>query len=325
MTRMGVAYSSPARYSRIELGLQLSFKIILPLLFLIALIIAGTMSISHTFYHHQPLPKHFTLAFSITFSILVILTAGSWLVLRTRQFNRRHTDIFADREANQPHLDTRCNSSARSELAYEYIPGKFQLPPSRGAKLSRFEEHLQSTVPQISSQTHTSGPQGPSPRPRSSCTASIVSPILQEPEPAPRSSSPASSHSPPSPKSSRPDIHFGENFGRSPFPPILPPLSVARKPTFIEMPATLPPISPLKAIICDKPPRQHKPPPSNDHPAFHLPDPQSSPLFPKATSSRTKTPARREGVKAAPKRKPTVYKTRWEDQRKWMPRENEEW
>lgn len=103
---MRSVYFNQNRSSFIDSAL-LSMRVIIPLLFLVTLFVTGTMAISANFITHQPLPTHFILGVSITFGLLMTLTAVLLLWFLKRRFNKERAAINADLEANIPRRSAR--------------------------------------------------------------------------------------------------------------------------------------------------------------------------------------------------------------------------
>lgn len=225
----------------VDSALLLSLKFIIPLLFFTALIIAGTVSISYTFYRHQQLPQHFALGISLTFGLLIILTSAL-LLLRIRRHNQRRAIIEADREANRPRRTVREGGTRPRTRSH---------PPKRG-NAKRVRSQGFEVEPGLELQG-VPAPSSGERQPRSSPHRSISNPTsssydantIQEPEPA----------------------------------------HVSPPPTFLPWysPLTQHPTNSSRRTTQIKVQRIHSPPPTTDHPAFHLP-PLPSPLavFPAA-------------------------------------------
>lgn len=268
--------------SRVDSAILLTLRFILPLLFFTTLLIAGTLAIFYTFYLHLPLPEHFTLAISVTFGVLLILTAALLILFYVQRLNRRRASIDADPEANRPRrsvhfVRTRSHAmgnspnvddgdhdyfrSSRSELGSPPAAS----PSIRGGSQPRtLQERLGSLSDEHSQGRSVHFPSlSGSPSPPTSLHA------LQSNQP-PLSTLP-SSH--PAPLASCPPLFIhnpprAERRSRS-----TPPSSQSA------------PLAPLPAV------RIHSPPPSKDHPAFHLPHPGPPVLFPKARMPATKQPS----------------------------------
>lgn len=88
--------------SFIDSALLLTLKFFIPLLFYSALLIVGTLAMIHAFIKRKRLPAHFALGASLTFVILILVTAMLVLLLRVRNFHQR---IDSDPEASpsSPH------------------------------------------------------------------------------------------------------------------------------------------------------------------------------------------------------------------------------
>ncbi|MCJ1429634.1 hypothetical protein MMC29_007549 [Sticta canariensis] len=266
--------SNPTRaiVSWVDSAILLALRFILPLLFFTTLLIAGTLAISYTFYLHQPLPEHFTLAISVTFGVLLFLTAAFLVLFYVQRLNRRRASIEADPEANRPRQSvhfgrsrwrTRGNSPHPEDADHDYIrSSRSELggtptasPSMRGGNHpGMLQERLGSLNNEQSPghSVHLPSVSG-SPSPSTSLHAlhSVQPPL----------STLTSSH--PAPLASCPPLFFHN-------PPR------AERPS----PSTLPsshhaPLASLPAV------RIHSPPPANDHPAFHLPHPGPPVLFPK--------------------------------------------
>lgn len=238
--------------SRVDSAVLLILRFILPILFLITLLIAGTLAISYTFDLHQQLPKHFTLAISVTFGLLLILTAALLILFHVRRINKRRASIDADPEANRPRRSvhfvntsprTRDNSpdhdyfqSSRSELGGTPTAS----PPLRGGASLSGSPSAPTSLPAL----HIAKPKvssfpPPHPAPLASCLPLLI-------------------HNPP--RAERTSLETLPSSNPAPL-------------------ASLPPL------------RIHSPPPSNDHPAFHIPHPGPPVLFPKARTPATKKPS----------------------------------
>lgn len=239
--------------SRVDSAVLLILRFILPILFLITLLIAGTLAISYTFYLHQPLPEHFTLAISVTFGLLLILTSAFLILFHARRINKRRASIDADPEANRPRRSvhfvstsprTRNNSpdhdyfqSSRSELGVTPTGS----PSLRGGEQPRMLQGGFSSLSNERSQGHS------------------VHVAIPPPHPAPLASClPLLIHNPP--RAEQPSLETSPSSNPAPL-------------------ASLPPL------------RIHSPPPSNDHPAFYLPPPGPPVLFPKARTPAMKKPS----------------------------------
>ncbi|MCJ1471219.1 hypothetical protein MMC07_009867 [Pseudocyphellaria aurata] len=124
--------------SFIDSALRFTLRTILPLLFFTVLLIAGTLIIFCTFYQHMQLPEHFTLAVSLTFGLLIILTAFLLLFLRVRRFYQRRARIDSDVETGP------------SPLAFKVVPWG----PKMAAKKST---HRHEPAPVEEKSLHLSG------------------------------------------------------------------------------------------------------------------------------------------------------------------------
>lgn len=263
-----VAISSP-----VDWAMLLILRFILPLLFFTTLLIAGTLTISYTFYLHLSLPEHFTLAISVIFGVLLILTAALLILFFVRR-NRRRASINTDMEANRPRksvhfvgtLSPKLDDgehdffrSSRSELGGSPTAS----PTMRGGDQPRM---LQEKLDSLSrSQGHSV--RSPSPSSSPSPPPSLHAPHSNQP---PLSTLP-SSH--PNPLASCPPLIMHS-------PPR------AERPALSTSPSSHP--VPLASL---RPVRIHRPPPSNDHPAFHLPHPGPPVLLPKGRWQATKQPS----------------------------------
>lgn len=197
-TPMGISYFTQNHLSFIDWALALSSKFLLPLVFYTLLIISGTLSIIYTFYVHQRVPRNFILGLSITFGLVLILTAAILTLIRIRRFNRRRVTV--DKEANRAGKASntekiRSKSKGRSphqgndeqalpvepDSVYELNPRGSQLPSSSRARQSNPSElPYRSFQPPVQSRQGSLA-EGLSSNPPSAISSPTTSAKLKEP------------------------------------------------------------------------------------------------------------------------------------------------
>ena len=231
-----IAEFARTRTSSIDSSLALTLKYLLPLLFFTTLIIAGVSSISYTYFIHEPIPRNAILGLSITFGLLIVITAALMLFLRIRRFYQRRAKTNADEEANLAQeairvVKTRSKSKDRS-------------PPQENA-----EKDLSASPNPIFELNHNGSIVPPS---RGGHSNTFQLSDLPSSSPTPSASA---------------------NLQDTDVTYISHPVRHTHTPALNK---SLPKNRPLRGserLITMKSPRVHSPPPSNDHPAFHLPVP----------------------------------------------------
>ncbi|MCJ1266486.1 hypothetical protein MMC22_006371 [Lobaria immixta] len=257
---MRSVYFNQNRSSFIDSALK-SMRVIIPLLFLVTLFVTGTMAISANFITHQPLPPHFTLGVSITFGLLMTLTAVLLLWFLKRRFNKKRAAINADLEAKIPRRSAR-GVGTRSQ-------SKGRAPHQDGAAIN---VDLEANRPRQSARVVRTSSQsrGPALRlqiPRHVSTTVGAVPIKPEPAYIPCTS-----------KLPFTAANYEVN------PQLLhQPLRTHRTPPVIQKPTRTCSRRRSKRKVGTRTPRKRGPPPTKDHAAFHLPV-QERPLFPSATA-----------------------------------------
>ena len=247
-TPKGITEYSHTRTSSIDSSLALSLKYLLPLLFFTTLIIAGVISISYTFYIQEPIPRNAILGLSITFGLLIVITAALMLFLRIRRFYQRRAKSITDEEANLSQEATRrvknCSKSKDRSLQQENAKNDSSADPD-----PIFESNHQ-----VSEGEHSNTFQ--------------------------LSDLPFSSSSAPS---------TGANLQESDVTHLSHPIHETYSPFLNQNPPKNHPLRGSERLTTMKSPRVHSPPPSNDHPAYHLPVP--TPPFTRKTNRMEKLAA----------------------------------
>lgn len=240
-TPIGIAQSHP---SFIDSGLALSLKFLLPFVFYTLLIMSGTISIIYTFYVHQQVPRNFIRGFSITFGLVLLLTAALLFLFRIRRCKQR--GAIEDEEANRPdgassahkaHSKPKTRPPRRDndeqvlpvepEPVYELNPRGSTLPSS-----SREGRSIPSELPHRSFKPRAQNSQG-----------SLAEGL---------------SSNPPSAMASPPTSANLQDSGV---------LNISSVPTSI-------PRRPLRGsdrLKAMESPRRHRPPPTKDYPTYHKP------------------------------------------------------